>query len=494
MGAVMSTTYTFDALILTERFNSDWSEVVYTLTEGPVDLTPPGDRTGFAMAEWGIEYADYNGAVFSFETLAFGPVTDDLGDENPAFIQIFDHAGGQSTCLVIDRHIRGPEDNIIGFDVIVIPVSGAPLPDFADGQAFADWRFATPQLNPTDVYPVGTVFVWEDFDNDTVDPINGTTGPDTLAGTDQPDIINGLGGNDLLRGEAGNDELNGGGGADKLEGGPGSDTLNGGAGNDILRGGTGNETDIIDGGEGSDTVDYSDLTIGFQAGGLTVNFRTGTTSGSFYVGQDQLASVENANGTNGADTLIGNAVANRLNGLGGNDLLNGGDGNDSLDGGAGRDMLLGGNNNDMLVGRAGADRMEGGNGADSLSGGDQADTLIGGAGRDSLTGGLGADAFVFNAPLGTTNVDLVTDFGGADLIHLETDIFSAIGVSLTADEFKVIPSGTSFASVDATDRLIYQKATGKLFYDADGSGSGSRVLFAQVTAGTVLALDDFLMV
>lgn len=490
----MSTTHTFDALILTERFNTDWSVVAYTLTEGPVELTPPGDRTGFALAEWGIEYDDYNGAVISFETSAFGPVTDDLGDENPVFIQVFDHDGGQTTCLVVDRHIRGAEDAIIGFDVIVIPVSGAPLPDFADGQAFADWRINTPQLTPSEVYPVGTVFAWEDFDNDAYDAINGTTGADTLAGADQPDVINGLGGNDLLKGMGGNDQLNGGNGADRLEGGAGSDTLNGGAGNDTLRGGTGNETDILNGGDGIDTVDYSDLTIGFQANGLTVNLRNGTTTGNPYIGQDQLTSVENANGTNGADTLTGNAVANRLNGLGGNDLLSGGDGNDSLDGGAGRDTLLGGNDNDLLVGRAGTDRMEGGNGADSLSGGDQADTLIGGAGRDSLTGGTGADAFVFNAPLGAKNVDLVTDFSGADRIHLEADIFSAIGSSLTADAFKVIPSGTSFASVDASDRLIYQQSTGKLFYDADGSGGGARVLFAQFTAGTVLALDDFLMV
>lgn len=561
----MSTTYLFDAFVLTQRMNADWSVTTYTQSTGPLEIDPPGTQTGFTLAEWGVEPADINGGSFSFSTPAYGPVTDYLGEENPVAVQVLTHDAGTTTLLRIDRHVRLSDDTVIGFDTILIPISGAALPGFATAEEFATWYFSMPWSDPTETYPVGTEFVWEDFDID-AEPLNGTAGADTLTGTTGDDTINGFGGNDLLRGGRGNDLIAGGTGNDRLEGAEGQDTLNGHAGNDILRGGLGNETDVLNGGTGIDTVDYTDLTMGFQAGGLTVNLNTGTTSGSFYVGQDQLISIENANGTGGADTLIGGAGDNRLRGLAGNDRLSGSAGNDTLEGGTGRDTLIGGVGNDRFItdgldsitelsgggvdtaqssasltlasnienlvltgsanlegrgntlanqingntganrliggagndtlkGYAGADRLEGGTGRDSLIGGDGGDRLIGGAGHDTLTGGNHADVFVFNTALsGSTNVDRITDFSGADRIELETDIFRAIGSTLTASEFRVIASGTSFASVDASDHLIYLKSTGRLYYDADGSGAGARVLFAQLAAGTTLALDDFLMI
>ena len=39
------------------------------------------------------------------------------------------------------------------------------------------------------------------------------------------------------------------------------------------------------------------------------------------------------------------------------------------------------------------------------------------------------------------------------------------------------------AAQDADDFVLYNPATGALSYDADGSGSGAAVTFAQVTAG-----------
>jgi hypothetical protein len=50
------------------------------------------------------------------------------------------------------------------------------------------------------------------------------------------------------------------------------------------------------------------------------------------------------------------------------------------------------------------------------------------------------------------------------------------------------------AAGDANDRIIYDKATGNIYYDADGSGGGAKVLFAQVTAGTTLTNADFIAV
>jgi Ca2+-binding RTX toxin-like protein len=47
------------------------------------------------------------------------------------------------------------------------------------------------------------------------------------------------------------------------------------------------------------------------------------------------------------------------------------------------------------------------------------------------------------------------------------------------------------AAADADDRIIYDSATGRIYYDADGSGGGAKVLFAQVAAGTTLTNTDF---
>ena len=50
--------------------------------------------------------------------------------------------------------------------------------------------------------------------------------------------------------------------------------------------------------------------------------------------------------------------------------------------------------------------------------------------------------------------------------------------------------GTSAA--DASDRIVYDQAAGKIFYDADGTGAAAQILFATVTAGTPLTHADFI--
>ena len=110
--------------------------------------------------------------------------------------------------------------------------------------------------------------------------------------------------------------------------------------------------------------------------------------------------------------------------------LIGGGGNDQLLGGAGQDQLLGAAGNDRLVGEAGNDRLLGAGGNDTLLGGAGNDRLFGGGGRDMLTGGrgvdtmsgnAGADIFVFDdqdTGLKAGRRDVITDFGGADIINL----------------------------------------------------------------------------
>jgi len=123
----------------------------------------------------------------------------------------------------------------------------------------------------------------------------------------------------------------------------------------------------------------------------------GTASGLVNVTVDPVVGTVQ-NGTQGNDTLTGNA---------GNDFLNGRNGNDSLIGNAGNDILIGGNGKDFLVGSAGNDLLNGDNGSD---------TLTGGLGTDTLTGGNGPDIFVFASGEG---IDTITDFSfGSDKIGL----------------------------------------------------------------------------
>jgi Ca2+-binding RTX toxin-like protein len=83
---------------------------------------------------------------------------------------------------------------------------------------------------------------------------------------------------------------------------------------------------------------------------------------------------------------------------------------------------------------------------------------------------------------------VVTDFAsGADSLRFSGTVFSALGAAgqLGADAFF---AGT--AAHDATDRIVYDSASGNLFYDADGNGAGSAVLVANIGVGTALAATD----
>ena len=46
---------------------------------------------------------------------------------------------------------------------------------------------------------------------------------------------------------------------------------------------------------------------------------------------------------------------------------------------------------------------------------------------------------------------------------------------------------------DADDRIIYNQATGQLFYDADGNGAGAMIQFAVVSGAPPLGSADFMI-
>jgi len=114
---------------------------------------------------------------------------------------------------------------------------------------------------------------------------------------------------------------------------------------------------------------------------VTVNLKAGNASGAD--GNDTLVDIENARGSEYADTLIGSDGANDLQGRAGDDNIQGGGGNDTLHGGKGNDIIDGGEGQDVarFSGLFTPERytVSIANGVvtitDSLEGGDGVDTL-----------------------------------------------------------------------------------------------------------------------
>jgi Ca2+-binding RTX toxin-like protein len=189
----------------------------------------------------------------------------------------------------------------------------------------------------------------------------------------------------------------------------------------------------------------------------TVNTATSYTLGANLENLTLVALLGDFNGSGNVlkNTIVGNFGANILRGFG---------------------------NNDVLTGNGGTDTLYGGDGNDKLSGGDGADTLNGGAGKD---------IYVFDTALNTsTNVDTVVGFvAGTDKIYLNSSIFAGLNDgALPADAFHY------GAAADAEDRIIYNKTTGALFFDADGNGAGGLVQFANLVSTPLITAADFVVI
>jgi Ca2+-binding RTX toxin-like protein len=132
-----------------------------------------------------------------------------------------------------------------------------------------------------------------------------------------------------------------------LRSGDGNDRVFGGTGDDTLVGGFG--SDLLQGGPGSDTAAYSEISnrLGVRADLDGATGDDGSSEDGPVGARDTIAAdVENLEGTNSDDVLIGNAGANVIDGSGGHDQIQGlggddaltADGGGSLDGGVGSDQ------------------------------------------------------------------------------------------------------------------------------------------------------------
>ena len=139
----------------------------------------------------------------------------------------------------------------------------------------------------------------------------------------------------------------------------------------------------------------------------------------------------------------------------------------------------------VLTGNGIENKIVGNAGANVLNGKGDADLLYGLSGRDT---------FVFDTALGSGNVDRIADFSGPDdTIQLARSIFTALSSgTLSSGAFKDL--SVAGASVDANDRILYDKGTGALSYDADGSGATAAIRFAIVDTKATLTASDFFVV
>ena len=148
---------------------------------------------------------------------------------------------------------------------------------------------------------------------------------------------------------------------------------------------------------GSDTFDFSGFgqtqRIDLRAGDFS---DVGGLHGNVAIAYG--ATIENAIGGSGADTIIGNQAANLVDGGAGQDSLYGETGNDTLRGGGGNDQLDGGSGSDWLDGGDGNDLIVGTPGVGPAGSGGESDFYLGGAGSDTINGGAGNDHIYGNAP------------------------------------------------------------------------------------------------
>ena len=256
-------------------------------------------------------------------------------------------------------------------------------------------------------------------------------------------------------------------------------------------------------------------------------------------------------GTDGGETILGTAEGDHIFGLGGDDIIDGSAGNDVIDGGEGADTMSGGQGDDtyivdnvndkvielpgqgydtvlssvtyalsgamypagtfiealVLTGNAAingtgngiGNRLTGNSAANQLNGLAGDDVLSGGLGNDTLFGGSGTDKFLFDsAPNGVSNVDQVRDFtqSDGDQVLLSKAIFTGLGALGELGAGAFLASATATAAQDGDQRLVYNTASGQLWYDADGVGGLASVQIA--TFGTsshpALVYSDFQIV
>jgi len=197
-----------------------------------------------------------------------------------------------------DDFIYGGEDN----DYI----------DGGEGNDMSYYTFASSAVNASLI--TGVVTGGDGTDTlVNIENLHGSVFNDILVGDEQDNVIKGHVGDDIIEGNGGNDTI---------YGNVGNDIINAGAGDDIIWGGE--DDDIIDGGEGVDVLSYK------KSGSSVVVDMISKTMISETDGFDEFINVENIEGSNYNDILIGDDQNNEIEGGLGDDEIYGGGGEDKV--------------------------------------------------------------------------------------------------------------------------------------------------------------------
>ena len=217
--------------------------------------------------------------------------------------------------------------------------------------------------------------------------------------------------------------------------------------------------------------------------------------------------IEDVEGTQQADTIVGNAVGNIINGNDGNDNVYGLDGADTILGGNGDNIIYGNKQNDLLIGGDGRDTLYGGqndgnlsgsplalrDGVETLSGGNGDDVIYGNFGNDLIFGGDGSDKIY-----GGQDADTISGGSGVDYIYGNLGDDLMIGDS-GWDRFYIQSNGGDDTITDFTrlnDWLYVESNINSSGIDTDpeviaaATQSGSDVVI-DFGSGNTLTLSNF---
>ena len=154
-------------------------------------------------------------------------------------------------------------------------------------------------------------------------------------------------------------------------------------------------------------------------------------------------------------------------------------------GGSGRDTIIGNSGNNTLNGMGGNDTLRGDGGRDVLYGGDGSDRLHGGLGADEIWSGSGNDIYELWAP--SEGGDVWRDWNQAsDQIALSSTGFSVPGTGTFAQNvyFQIGTQALPIVYVGtpppARPYILWDKPTGQLAWDSNGTAPGGKTLLATI--------------
>jgi Ca2+-binding RTX toxin-like protein len=388
--------------------------------------------------------------------------------------------------------------NTGAIDFSLVNISGVEGLDFVTGNSAAILR--SDQIGGTailsvsgsagvDQITVNAVGQSADLSKLTFNTFTDGTDSITINGSALQDVLTGSSKSDTIDGKAGNDAMSGGGGDDVFRVGEAGDTVSEALGQGLA------DKVIV-------TASYV-LTKGAEVELLTTNSSSATVA-------------IDLTGNELVQEIFGNAGVNTLNdgGVGASDTLRGFGGNDTYRVFNSGDVIIEASSQgvtdrvtaavDYTLGKGVFIELfttngSSGTSAIDLTGNEVAQDILGNAGdnrlegkggADSLRGFGGADSFTFATALGADNIDTIVDFNVADDRFLLSDsIFTELDTgTLSATAFR---ANTTGLAQDASDRIIYETDTGKLFYDEDGTGALAGIQFATITANLALTNADF---